>query len=75
MDVARGVSRGAGGVGGRFFIENPRRGGGSPGRVGAIWRGAGRVCGKFGGGGAKYSFFGAEIPTKIYLSQELRVRR
>ena len=53
----RGV-RGAGRGGGRFFIENPRRGG-LPGGWGRGARGAGRVfAGNVGGGGAKYFFSG-----------------
>ena len=40
--------------GGRFFIENPRRGGLRAGGAGGA-RGQEGVCGKFGGGGgAKY---------------------
>ena len=51
--------------GGRFFIENPRRVGVSR-AGGGGGRGAGRVfAGNLGGGGAKYFFFGAEIPTKF----------
>ena len=51
-------------MGGRFFIENSRRGV-SPGRVvpgGARGR---EVCGKiWGGEGGVNIYFGAEIPTK-----------
>ena len=58
-------SEGPGGRGGRFFMENPRRGGGSPRRVGAGGRGSRRVFeGIFLGGGVLNIFFGAEIPTK-----------
>ena len=50
------------GVGGvRFLLKIP--GGVSQERGGGGGRGAG-VCGEFGGGGAKYFFGGAEMPTK-----------
>ena len=45
-----GGVRGAGRVGGGFFMENPRRGGGSPVWVGAGGRGARRVFAGMGGG-------------------------
>ena len=56
----------AAGRGVRFFIENPRRGGG----VSRRGRGAGRVSvANWGfwerGGGAKYFFFRAEMSTKL----------
>ena len=58
----RGASRG----GEPFFIENPRRGGGFPGGAegpgGCLWR-----IGEFGGGGAKFFFFGAETSTKSLM--------
>ena len=61
---------GEGGV--RFFIENPRRGGVSRAGGGGQGRGAGRVfAGNLGGGGAKYFFFGAEIPTKFRIQRIL----
>ena len=50
---------------GRIFIENPKKGGlpdgGGP-------KGLGGVCGELGGRGAKYFFFGAEMPTKFLHS-------
>ena len=46
-----------------LFIENPRRGGGSPGREGP--RGREGVCSELGNfGGGLNIFFGAEMPTK-----------
>ena len=55
-----------GGRGVGLFIEKPRRGGVSEGGGGGP-RGREGVCGEFGeGGGAKFFFFGAEIPTKDF---------
>ena len=52
--------RGGGSV---FFMDNPRRGALPNGGGG---RGAGRVfAGNLGGGGAKYFFLRAVIPTRI----------
>ena len=59
----RGSSRHKEGAGGRVFIENPRRGGGSRSR-GGRGRGAWRVSVRNLGGGGLNIFFGAEIPTK-----------
>ena len=61
-------SEAAGGGGGvRFFIEIPRRGGGRFPQEGK-GRGAGKVSaanwGTWGGGGSKYCFFGAEMPSR-----------
>ena len=62
----KGESEGpGGGGGGQFFMESPRRGG-SPRLVGVGGRGAGRVFEGIWGGGPKYLFFGAEIPTKFF---------
>ena len=50
--------------GGRLFMENSQRGGGAlPGRWGGS-SGREGVCREFGGVGAKFFFFGAEIPAK-----------
>ena len=51
------------GWGGRFLIENPRRGGGSPGGGGAR-RGLEGVWREFGGG-AKYFFSGPKFPPSF----------
>ena len=59
LGEGEGGIRGAGEGGGwRLFIENPRRGGGLPGRWGQGGDGAGRVFAGNGGGGN--FFFGAE---------------
>ena len=60
LGEGEGGVQGAGREGGRFFfLENPRREGKGP-------RGREGVCGKLGNweGGAKFFFFGAEMPTK-----------
>ena len=63
---ARGFEKG----GGRFFIENPRGGGGVAGQVGGGGREAGRVfAGNLAaeGGGAKYFFSGRKGPPSLSL--------
>ena len=60
----KGGSRRRRAVADRFFIEKPRRGGGSPGQEGP--RGREGVCSELGnlGGGGQIFFFGAEMSTK-----------
>ena len=60
----RGSLRRREGGGDRFFIENPRRAGGSPAQEGP--RGRESVCGELGnlGGGAKYFFSGPKCPPR-----------
>ena len=61
---------GGGRRGGRFFIENPRRGGGLPGGWGPLpprgWEG---VCGEFGGGGLNIFFRGRNSHQVIVRSR------
>ena len=57
----RGARKGVGGV--SFLLKIPG-GGFSQERGAGGAEGRGGVCGEFGGGGAKYFFFEAEIPTK-----------
>ena len=53
---------------GRFFIENPKRGGSPRRRKGVgLGEGPGGCLGELGGG-AKYFFFGAEFPPRRGLS-------
>ena len=64
----KGESEVPGGVGDRFFIENPRRGGGG----GSGWEGprgregvcTGELGGDFWGGGVKYFFSGPKCPPR-----------
>ena len=63
----KGESEAPGGGGGRFFIENPRRGEGSPGGAGG--RGAGRVSARnLGGGGPNIFFRGRNSHQERVLS-------
>ena len=64
-----------GGRGDDFLLKIPGRGVSRAGRGGGArgWEG---VCGEFGWGGAKYFFFGAEIPTKmITIDTEFKAKR
>ena len=64
----KGESEAPGGRGGRaIFIENPRGGVSRAGGGGGGGPGVGRVFAGNLGRRAKYFFFGAEIPTKIWL--------
>ena len=74
LGEGEGGARGPGGGGRyRFFIENPRRGGG----LQDGGRGAERVCGELGNffGGGIFLFFGVEMSTKLcsrsFLTKEM----
>ena len=60
------------GGGGRFSIENPRRGGGC---LPSGWgRAEGVFAGNLGGGGAKYFFAGPKCPPRRLASRDSKAR-
>ena len=63
-------------MGGRFFIENSRRGGGLPGGWGREGEGPGGFAGNLvGGGGAKYFFPGPKCPPSFSVPKAKTKKR